>query len=150
MKITQEADYALRMVCLLADAAKTKALPVGAPAMAEAVAIPQGFAMKILRKLSLAGIVKSSRGVSGGYALDKDPNLLTVRRVIEVIDGPIEISKCLSDSHQCLNNPNKDCCRFHHVFDSLNQMLIRRLDRLTIGMMTDKEIPLSELLGIIE
>ena len=149
MKITQEADYALRMVTLLAAQAATEDVPVGAPAMAEAVAIPQGFATKILRKLSLAGVVVSSRGVAGGYRLAANPETLTVRAVIEVIDGPIEISKCLSESHQCLNNPNKSCCRYHHVFDSLNQMLILRLDRLTIAMMADTRVALEQLLETI-
>ncbi len=149
MKITQEADYALRIMCLLATQAATEDIPLGAPAMAEAVAVPQGFAMKILRKLSLSGLVRSSRGMSGGYRMVADPDTLTVRAVIEVIDGPIEISKCLSETHQCQNNPNKSCCRFHHVFGSLNDMLKERLDRLTIAMMIDGEVPLEKLLAII-
>ena len=149
MKITQEADYALRMVCLLAEQANIQDVPLGAPAMAEAVVIPQGFAMKILRKLSLSGLVKSSRGIAGGYRLAVDANTLTVRAVIEVIDGPIEISKCLSDTHQCLNNPTKSCCRFHHVFGSLNDMLTERLSRLTIAMMVDRELPLDRLLEVV-
>lgn len=149
MKITQEADYALRMMCLLAEQAAKADMPLGAPAMAEAVAIPQGFAMKILRKLSLAGLVRSSRGMTGGYRIAVDPEALTVRAVIEVIDGPIEISKCLSESHQCLNNPNKSCCRFHHVFGSLNAMLTERLDRLTIAMMVNREVPLESLLETV-
>jgi len=149
MKITQEADYALRIMCLLATQAATEDIPLGAPAMAEAVAVPQGFAMKILRKLSLSGLVRSSRGISGGYRMAADPDTLTVKAVIEVIDGPIEISKCLSEAHQCQNNPNKSCCRFHHVFGSLNDMLKERLDRLTIAMMIDGEVPLEKLLAII-
>ena len=149
MKITQEADYALRMVCLLAQQAAEEDVPLGAPAMAEAVAIPQGFAMKILRKLSLAGLVKSSRGITGGYRIAACPETLTVRAIIEVIDGPIEISKCLSESHQCLNNPDKSCCRFHHVFGNLNEMLTERLDRLTVAMMISPDVPLEALLETI-
>ena len=150
MKITQEADYALRMVCLLMAQANVQDIPLGAPAMAEAVAIPSGFAMKILRKLSLAGLVKSSRGTTGGYRLAVDPNTLTVKAVIEVIDGPIEISKCLSETHQCLNNPDKSCCRFHHVFGRLNDMLVERLDRLTIATMVDSSVSIDQLLDIVQ
>lgn len=150
MKITQEADYALRMVCLLTEQSHISDAPLGAPAMAEAVAIPQGFATKILRKLSQAGVVASSRGIMGGYRLAIDPSTLTIKQVIEVIDGPIEISKCLSQTHQCLNNPNKNCCRFHHVFGSLNDILKERLDRLTIAMMADGNIPLEALLEAIQ
>lgn len=148
MKITQEADYALRIMCLLAGQ-PAEGQPLGAPALAEEVAIPGGFATKILRKLSLAGLVKAGRGATGGYRIAVDANTLTVKDVIEVIDGPIGISKCLSASHQCLNNPDKSCCRFHHVFGSLNRMLTERMDRLTIAMMADFDVPLERLLEII-
>lgn len=149
MRITQEADYALRMTCLMAGQGATAETPVGAPSMAEATAVPAGFANKILRKLAQAGIVQSSRGIAGGYYLAVDPDTLTVRRVIEAIDGPIEISKCLSEAHTCLNNPTKACCRFHHMFTTLNEMLTERLDRLTIAMMVDTELSIDDLLDTI-
>ena len=155
MRITQEADYALRMVSLLAKSGAifSYGMVQGtkfAPAMAEAVAVPIGFANKILRKLSLAGVVKAMRGVTGGYYLLRDPKELTVKEVIETIDGPIEISKCLAENCECLNNPNKDCCRFHNVFGVLNQMLVERLDRLTIAMMVDADLTIYDLLETIK
>ena len=61
MRITQEADYAIRIVSLLAQ----KGL-VGAPEMSENVKVPHGFAMKILRKLTSEGIIRSKRDVNGG------------------------------------------------------------------------------------
>ncbi|MBE6557807.1 MAG: Rrf2 family transcriptional regulator [Ruminococcaceae bacterium] len=155
MRITQEADYALRMVSLLTKSGAvfsygTVQGTLFAPSMADAVAVPVGFANKILRKLSLAGIVKAMRGVAGGYYLLRDPKELTIKDVIETIDGPIEISKCLSESCDCLNNPNKDCCRFHNVFGVLNQMLVERLDRLTIAMMVDADLSVCDLLETIK
>ena len=155
MRITQEADYALRMVSLLTKSGAvmtndTVQNTLCAPAMSEAVAVPMGFANKILRKLSLAGLIKSQRGIAGGYYLLSDARKLTVKEVIEVIDGPIEISKCLSENCECLNNPNKDCCRFHNVFGKLNQMLVERLNRLTIAMMVDADLSMSDLLETIK
>ncbi len=155
MRITQEADYALRMVSLLTKSNavitdETISNTLCASAMAETVAVPVGFANKILRKLSLAGVVKSMRGITGGYYLLRDPKELTVKEVIEVIDGPIEISKCLSENCECLNNPNKDCCRFHNVFGVLNHMLVERLERLTIAMMVDVDLSICDLLETIK
>lgn len=155
MRITQEADYALRMVSLLAKSGAVFSFgavqgTLFAPAMAETVKVPMGFANKILRKLSLAGVVKAMRGITGGYYLLRDPEGLTLKEVIETIDGPIEISKCLSENCECLNNPNKDCCRFHNVFGVLNQMLVERLDRLTIAMMVDADLSMRDLLETIQ
>ena len=146
MKITQEADYALRMMCLLTKQSAAGVSTVGAAALAEGVAVPTRFGLKILHKLSQAELVKTSRGASGGYSLNTDPATLTVRRVIEAIDGPIEINRCLSDTHACLNNPNKDCCRLHHVFEELNHHLTERLDRLTVAMVVDDRVGLGDLL----
>ena len=146
MKITQEADYALRMMCLLTKETAKGNAPVGAATLAEGVAVPTRFGLKILSKLSGAELVKTSRGATGGYSLNTDPTTLTVRRVIEAIDGPIEINRCLSDTHQCLNNPNKDCCRLHHVFEELNNHLTERLDRLTVAMVVDDRVGLGDLL----
>ncbi len=146
MRITQEADYALRITCFLTARGDT----VGARTLAEAVAVPPSFALKILRKLSHDGIVQGTRGAEGGYTMATDPDRLTLRRVIEAIDGSVEISRCLSDSHDCLYNPDKSCCRFHHVFEELNRHITERLDRLTIRMMADGNIPLDDLLNTIQ
>ena len=149
MKITQEADYALRMMCLLAKDAAAGNTPVGAATLADGVAVPTRFGLKILHKLSATGLVKTSRGAAGGYSLGQDPATVTVRRVIEAIDGPVEINRCLSDTHVCLNNPNKDCCRLHHVFEELNGMLTERLDRITVAMVVDDRIGLGDLMDVI-
>ena len=149
MKITQEADYALRMMCLLAKETAAGNTPVGAAGLAEGVAVPTRFGLKILRKLADTGLVKTIRGATGGYSLNQDPSTITVRRVIEAIDGPIEINRCLSESHSCLNNPNKDCCRLHHVFEELNRHLTERLDRLTVAMVVNENVGLGDLITII-
>lgn len=149
MKITQEADYALRMMCLLAKQSAAGVPTVGAATLAESVAVPTRFGLKILHKLSEAELVRTSRGATGGYSLNTDPATLTVRRVIEAIDGPIEINRCLSDTHPCLNNPDKDCCRLHHVFEELNRHITERLDRLTVAVVVDDAVGLGDLLGII-
>ena len=150
MKITQEADYALRMMCLLAKESAAGNFTVSATSLAEEVAVPTRFGLKILHKLSQTGLVKTSRGATGGYSLNTDPVTLTVRQVIEAIDGPIEINRCLAADHLCLNNPNKDCCRLHHVFEELNRMITERLDRLTVSMVIDGGIGLGDLLSVIQ
>lgn len=150
MKITQEADYALRMMCLLAKESAAGVITVGAASLAEEVAVPTRFGLKILHKLSQTGLVKTSRGATGGYSLNRDPATVTVRQVIEAIDGPIELNRCLSESHACLNNPNKDCCRLHHVFEELNRMLVERLDRLTVAMVVDGGLGLGDLMRVIQ
>lgn len=142
MRITQQADYALRITTLLSQ----QKVPTGASDLAESVKAPQRFTMKLLHELTQKGIVRSTRGAGGGYILAIKAEELTIRQVIEAVDGKIEISKCLSDCHQCLNNPNKSVCRFHNVFAQLNQQLTERLDRLTIAQMAGCELSIEQLI----
>ena len=142
MKITQEADYALRITSVLAQSTK----PAGAPAIAEAVAVPHRFAMKILRKLALKGIVKSTRGVAGGYSLAVAAKELSLKAVIEAIDGKIAIRHCLCDDHNCANSPDKSKCRFHNVFAYINSLITIRLEALSIADMTNEAISTEQLI----
>lgn len=142
MRITQEADYALRITGLLAGATAA----VGAPNIAESVCVPKRFAMKILRRLAENGVVAAVRGVSGGYRLAIPAEELTLKRVIESIDGPILLQKCLCDDYVCTRNSNKELCRYHRVFASLSAAVAAALDGLTVADMINGDLPIEVLL----
>lgn len=130
MRITQEADYALRIVALLAS---SDAL-TDANTIADSAGITSGFALKILRKLSLGEIVISQKGASGGYRLAKSPENITLKDVIELIDGEIAISKCLAHEHICSKQgENKSACKIHRIFDAINKDLVEKLEKITIA-----------------
>ena len=123
MRITQEADYAIRITyCLAMEKQKT-----GAKQIAETTGVSLRFALKILRKLILAGIVKSYKGVNGGYELLKPPSEISLGEVIEVIDGPIAINNCLKNEFVCSRVQAPDACDFHRVFHSINDMVRKEL-----------------------
>ena len=130
MRITQEADYALRIVALLAS---SDAL-TDANTIADSAGINSGFELKILRKLSLGEIVISQKGASGGYRLAKSPENITLKDVIELIDGEIAISKCLAHEHICSKQgENKSACKIHRIFDAINKDLVEKLEKITIA-----------------
>ncbi|PAB59901.1 RrF2 family transcriptional regulator [Anaeromicrobium sediminis] len=130
MKITQEADYALRIILYLSK------LGVGAKTEANQISdelhIPKRFTLKIMRKLAHSGIVKSYRGVNGGYALDKEPKRVTFKDVIETIDGPICVNRCLIDKNLCnLNIAHK--CTIHKALGNTQKMLNDELASINFG-----------------
>ncbi len=150
MKITQEADYALRMMYRLAVESAAGNPVVGAATLADCVAVPTRFGLKILHKLAEAGLVRTSRGTAGGYSLDVEPSVLTMRQIIEAIDGPITLNRCVGDGYDCGNNPDKSACRLHHVFDALNAQVTERLGRLTLSMLIDDHLGIGDLLAVIQ
>lgn len=127
MKITQEADYALRIVMHLSQAGYDNR--VDAKTISEQEGIPLRFTLKIVRKLTLAAITKAYRGVNGGYALNRPPQDITLKHVIEAIDGPVCVNRCTYDRNFCnLNRTNH--CRIHGVLDDVRAHLAEKLDSI--------------------
>jgi len=141
MRITQEADYALRISTALSGADR----PIGAPQLSNDLRIPQRFTSKILRKLLLAGLVLSTRGANGGFTLAENADNITLLQIIEAVDGETAIRHCLTEEHVCDFQPNKACCKYHRVFEELNRIITSRLNRLTIADMTNPQISACEL-----
>lgn len=142
MRITQEADYALRICTALSQADK----PIGAPHLSEELIIPHSFTSKIMRELLLAGILKSTRGVNGGFSLNIPACELTLLKIIESVDGPIAIRHCLLPEHVCRRHPSKPRCKFHIVFEDINKIITSRLDSITIADMVDENVSVDELI----
>lgn len=124
MKITREADYALRIVAMIAEEGRQ----IEAKVIAEKNEIPYRFTLKILRKIVQSGIIKSYRGVNGGYVLNKAPSEITLKDVIEVIDGKIAINKCMEESGICRND---GVCRIQKQLYRVQKVLSEELEKIT-------------------
>ena len=120
MRITHEADYAVRIVYVLMQA---EGSTVAASKVAESSGVTLRFTLKILRKLAGSGIVASQKGANGGYGLAMDPEEISLGLIIESIDGPFELNHCLSDNFDCTRVKDKKFCQFHHIFDRVNAKL---------------------------
>jgi Rrf2 family protein len=66
-----------------------RAKPVSVREIAERTALPQPYLEQILLALKGAGIVRSKRGVGGGYTLSRDPSEIKLSEVVSAVDGPI-------------------------------------------------------------
>ncbi len=146
MRVTQEADYAIR-ICLVLDKLGGK---TGAAQIAELACITPKIALKVLRKLNTADIVRSYKGVQGGYELAREGNELTVLNIVETIDGPIKISKCLECDYECSRNENKVCCKMHLAFGAINKNLADDLSRITVRMLHDDSVSATDISNIIK
>ena len=145
MRVTQEADYAIR-ICLILDSLGEK---TGASTLADIACITPKIALKVLRKLSTGGFVRSYKGVQGGYELTRPGDELRVLDIIELIDGPVKISKCLECEHECSRNSCKMDCKMHIAFDVVNQKLIENLGLITVRMLHDKNVSATDIADII-
>lgn len=129
MRITLESDYALRILTYLA-ACETV---VDAQTIADKTSVTLRFTLKILHKLVSSGYVASYKGAHGGYRLSVPPEEITLKSVIEWIDGPIAIVRCLERAEGCSLNSDKTACIYHHIFESISRDVARKLGAITIA-----------------
>ncbi|MBQ2676996.1 MAG: Rrf2 family transcriptional regulator [Clostridia bacterium] len=123
MRINLETDYAVRIVQCMANEGKR----VDANTISAKTGVTPKFCLKILRKLAAENLVRSYKGVGGGYELARDPKDITLREVIEIIGGPIVISKCQQGDYVC-DHPDDCSCYFHHIFNEVSSEVARRFE----------------------
>jgi Rrf2 family protein len=133
MHMTLEANYAIRIVELLADSGDK----LDAKKIAEDSEVPLRFALKILRKLVSDNIVCSFKGAKGGYKINGDPSQITLRQVIEAVEGPFMLSRCQGESYGC----TKQNCRLHSVYTEISQYVRDKLDAYNFGTICQKQEP---------
>jgi Rrf2 family protein len=126
--IRRNTDYALRAVVELAG--RFGGEPVSTKEIADKQKIPYQLACKILQRLHKAGIVKSEMGPSGGFILCKNPSKITVRRLVETIQGPVRLNNCKLCRLSCRCNISPELTRLQ---GKINEFL----DGLTLRQLTD-------------
>ena len=144
MRITQEADYALRIVYTLAKSGEI----MDAKTISDETDVSQRFALKILRKLTLGKMVQSYKGAYGGYKFLQKPEATTMLGVIELIDGPMAISRCIGNNHEC--SMVKGECIFHNIFSVINADVAKKLDKILISDLISPDFSLERVLETVK
>ncbi|MFI3326354.1 MAG: Rrf2 family transcriptional regulator [Clostridia bacterium] len=125
MHMTLEANYAVRIVELLARQPEK----IDAKTIAEQSEVPVRFALKILRKLVADEIVCSFKGSKGGYKLNGSPKDITLREVIESVEGPFILSRCQNIEYTC----TKTDCKLHNIYSEISSNVREKLDSYTFN-----------------
>lgn len=136
--IRRNTDYALRCLTYMACFPKGEIFIVGSVAKEREVS-PK-FLHKIFQRLTRAGILISHRGVKGGFSIAKDPAKITVRKVVEVLQGPIAFNRCLNEKDTC---SRVRVCSVRKNLNIIQKMFIRTLDGLTLRGLAREEKWLS-------
>jgi len=110
--------------------------------------VPLPTVSKLLKSLTRSGLLVSQRGVKGGYALARRPELITVAQIIAALDGPIAITDCSGDDNgRC---EIERLCSVRTNWKRINVAIIRALDSLTLADMAKPNdpafIPLAEIM----
>lgn len=134
MQFTKAEEYGMFGVLYLADADKSKVIPLSE--ISQAQDIPEKFLAKIFQSLSKAGIVRSHRGVRGGFTLAKNPDQITMKEVLETIQGPYHLMKCTESMSACDQN-NDGFCALREVLVIAENKLVSVFDQFTLAQLCE-------------
>jgi Rrf2 family iron-sulfur cluster assembly transcriptional regulator len=133
--ITRTGEYGLRGLLFLAKQPTDRLFLVSD--VSKAQRIPETYLAKIFQRLSKTGLLKSTRGLNGGFNLGKPAKEITMKQVIEALEGPIALNRCLLRQGEC---DEEEGCPLHEVFEEAQEKFLAVLDRTTIEDLARQDV----------
>ena len=130
MKVSTRGDYACR--ALLSLTLHSEGRPTSVRDIAERTGLPQPYLEQILLALKGAGLVRSKRGVGGGYVLARDPADITLGSIVSAVDGPIAVGD-FGEPHQNGACDHEGQCVLLAVWHNVGEHMRRHLDATTLA-----------------
>ncbi len=136
MKLTRGADYGLLGILYLARQPRERVVLISE--VAEAQQVPESYLAKIFQDLAKAGLVRSHRGARGGFTLARAPEQITLRQIIEAIEGPIALNRCLDPREGCVCSL---ACPAHAALADVQRVLTSALEAVTLHSLVEQQVP---------
>lgn len=143
LRVSKLADYAVVVMVRLAGAAaqaeSCEAAVQTSPAISVATGVPEPTVAKVLKALSLSGLVISQRGARGGYRLQRPLEAISVAEVIAAIDGPIALTACVEGAPGGCEV--RGLCAVQGRWDLVNDAIRAALTNITLAEMREAGVP---------
>ena len=128
LQITRQTEYAIRGLQELAR--RNEDAPVQLKVIASSCQVSEAFLAKIFQMLAQAGVVKSHRGVKGGFSLGRSADEITLREIVEICEGGIALNHCLRKVDPC---QDADTCAVANVWRDAQAALTGALDKTSLA-----------------
>ena len=129
VKVSTRGDYAARALLSLALHGKDR--PTSVKEIAERTSLPQPYLEQILLAVKGAGLVRSKRGVGGGYVLARPPEEITLAEILTAVDGPL--TTLMGEHDHCEGH-----CVLQEVWVELDEESRKVLGRFTLAELVDR------------
>ena len=108
-------------------------------AISEHQNIPKRFLEQILNDLKSAGVVKSRRGVAGGYSLSRRPEEITLAIAVRHIEGALAPVSCVSERfYEKCSCPDESRCAIRSVMKEVREAVVKIMERVTVADLCDR------------
>lgn len=133
LTINQKADYAARI--LLHLAMQPPGTTITAREAAQARLIPYALARRLFSLLANAGFLKAHRGKGGGFSLARPPAEINLLEVVEAVEGPIALNRCVVEPEDCPFSPD---CPVHEAWVKARDVLRGYLSQVTFQQLAER------------
>ncbi len=136
MKVSTRGDYASRALLSLALHSDDPG-PTSVKDVADRTGLPQPYLEQILLALKGAGLVRSKRGVGGGYILARKPTDITLAQIVSAVDGPI-VAGDFGLPHENGACEHEGQCVLLAVWESVGEHMRKHLNSFTLEDMVNR------------
>ena len=138
MRLSRRSEYGLRALVDLVRHGGDGPVPLAV--LAERERLPAKFLEQIMSTLKHAGIVRTTLGAHGGYAIATDPSSVTVGRVIRLLDGALAPLGCVSlRYYEPCSCRDETTCALRDVMIDVRDAMLEILDRETLADLAARE-----------
>jgi Rrf2 family protein len=124
--ISHTAEYALRAIVYLADQNGT---PRTTAHIAKTTLVPAGYLAKVMQSLSRAGVVKSQRGLNGGFTLTRDPKDVSILTVVNAVDPIRRFPECPLG----IPSHGRRLCPLHYRLDQAAAVVEKTFEKTSVA-----------------
>jgi Rrf2 family protein len=133
LHLTRKGDYAIRGMVFLAMKPLEQIFSLGEIAAGADVSIT--LLAKIFQQFGKHGLVRSYRGTGGGFRLGRSPEKITLLEIVEAVEGPIAMNRCLMDRGSC---GREGFCTVHPVWRRVQERMKEILCGATLKDLAEK------------
>ncbi len=140
MKFSTKTRYALRFMINLGCNSKSGNIQLNDIAKTENISVK--YLSQIVLPLKSSGLITSERGARGGYRLAKQPSCISIRTIVELFEGSLYPTDCITDRSVCKKNTH---CITQKVWKRAGDALISTLDNIHLDELVDECIQNRQL-----
>jgi Rrf2 family protein len=138
MRLSRRSEYGLRALIDLVR--HDGAAPVPLATLAERNHLPAKFLEQIMATLKRGGIVRTTLGAHGGYAIAAAPTSISIGRVVRLLDGALAPLPCVSlRYYERCSCPDEATCALREVMIDVRDAMLGILDRESLAEMAARE-----------
>ena len=138
-RVNRQTDYAIRVILMLAQ--QPEGTRLSSSEIGREMLIPSAFLPRIVAQLAQANLVETFPGRDGGLQLPRPAAQITLKDVVELMEGPLLLSECMTGDEAC---PFEGDCRVRCRWIKLQHTILQELSSTTFADLARESLAVSQ------